>query len=86
MPIFSSKRYPDVTRYITTYKFKGTLKKIQLVSNIWGMGPSPNRNEEAEQRLIVTADGKVSLSRYNFNDKLIERRCFQFRKKQLRLL
>lgn len=49
-------------------RFTGVLKKIQLVSCDCGFGPMPGPDEEAEQRLTLTADGRVWLSRYRFGE------------------
>lgn len=38
--------------------------KIQLTSNNIGYGPPPNYDDEVEQRLTLTADGKVWFSSY----------------------
>lgn len=46
--------------------FQGTLQKIHLVSNCVGYGPCPEPDDEVEQHLTITADGKVWLSRYRF--------------------
>lgn len=46
--------------------FKGKLQKFQLVSNSIDYGPCPNIEDEVEQRLTITANGRVWLSRYRF--------------------
>lgn len=42
------------------------LQKIQLTSNSIGYGPWPDPDEEVEQRLTITANGRIWLSRYRF--------------------
>lgn len=59
-----------------TPKFKGTLRKIQLVSNNIWFGPIPDPQDEIEQRLTIMADGRVWISRYRLNFELIEKRSF----------
>lgn len=44
--------------------FVGTPKKIRLVSNNFGYGPWPEADEEIEQRLTVTSEGRVWFSGY----------------------
>ena len=44
--------------------FRGKLQKMRLVANNMGYGPLPPPDEEVEQRLTVTANGKVWLSRW----------------------
>lgn len=46
--------------------FEGTLQKIQLRSNSICYGPCPEPEDEVEQHLTITADGRVRLSRYRF--------------------
>ena len=46
--------------------FEGTLQKIRLVSNSICYGPCPEPDDEVEQRLTITSEGKVWLSRYRF--------------------
>lgn len=47
--------------------FEGTLRKIQLVSDIGGFFfRFPDDEDDDEQRLTITADGRVWLSRYQF--------------------
>lgn len=45
-------------------KFVGTPKTIRLVSNNFGYGPWPEADEEIEQRLTVTSEGRVWFSGY----------------------
>lgn len=40
--------------------------KIQLISNNIGYGPPPNSDDEVEQRLTLTADGRVWFSTYAY--------------------
>ncbi len=47
-------------------RFHGRLTKIRLTSNNLGFGPCPEPEDEIEQRLTVTAGGRVWLSRYLF--------------------
>ena len=44
--------------------FVGTPKKIRLVSNNFGYGPWPEADEEIEQRLTITSEGRVWFSGY----------------------
>ncbi|MDE7360430.1 MAG: hypothetical protein K2N38_00675 [Oscillospiraceae bacterium] len=71
-----SKIRIDLTEYKIIHKFKDTLRKIQLVSNNICFGPIPDPKDEVEQRLTITADGRVWLSRYRFSSELIEKRSF----------
>lgn len=48
--------------------FHGELQKIRLIANNMGYGPLPAPDEEVEQRLTMTREGKVWLSRYSFHD------------------
>lgn len=48
------------------FPFKGTLKKIRIVSNNICFGPMPEPNEEVEQRLTINSEGRVWFSGYNF--------------------
>ena len=41
--------------------FEGTLQKIRLVSNSICYGPCPEPDDEVEQRLTITSEGKVWL-------------------------
>lgn len=42
------------------------LKKMRLISNNVCYGPCPEENEEVEQHLTISSDGRVWFSRYNF--------------------
>ncbi len=48
-------------------QFEGTLKKIQLITNIRSYFHIPEHDEEIEQRLTITSDGRVWISRYCFD-------------------
>ena len=48
--------------------FQGELQKIRLIANNMSYGPLPSPGEEVEQRLTMTREGKVWLSRYSFHD------------------
>lgn len=53
--------------------FHGELQKIRLIANNMGYGPLPAPDEEVEQRLTMTREGKVWLSRYSFHDTMRNR-------------
>lgn len=80
--ITAFKRLIELTEDKHTQRFNGTLRKIQLASNNICFGPRPDPNDEVEQHLTITADGRVWLSRYRFgsNDfehhEFIEKRSF----------
>ncbi len=44
----------------------GQAVKIRLISNNIGYGPPPNYDDEVEQRLTLTADGRAWLSFYSY--------------------
>lgn len=71
-----SEKRIDMTEYKITHKFNGTLRKIRLVSNNICFGPLPDPKRKVEQRLTITADGRVWLSRYRLDSELIEKRSF----------
>ena len=48
--------------------FRGELQKMRLIANNMGYGPLPAPGEEVEQRLTLTANGKVWLSRFSYYD------------------
>lgn len=48
--------------------FEGKLQKIQLRTNILQLGFIPYKGREIEQRLTITADGKVWFSRYGYGE------------------
>lgn len=82
----SSKIHIDLTEYTTPYKFKGTLQKIRLVSNKICFWTIPLPDDEIEQRLTITADGRVWLSRYSIGSKLIEKLCFSISDKSVKTI
>ena len=51
---------------MSAFTFEGTLRKIQLISNNICYGPCPEPEDEIEQHLTITADGRVWFSRYRF--------------------
>ena len=50
--------------HMSAFIFKGTIQKMQLISNNLCFGSSPKPEDEIEQHLTITADGDVWLSRY----------------------
>lgn len=48
--------------------FHGKAKKIKIISNCMGYGPMPQPDDEAEQHLSITEDGRVFFSSYNYGD------------------
>jgi len=48
--------------------FRGIAKRVQIISNNLGFGPKPMPDEEVEERLTVTADGRVFFTAYLFGD------------------
>ena len=50
-------------------RFSGQLKRIQLISNNMCYGPCPEPEDEIEQRLTITEDGHIWLSRYCYGKK-----------------
>ncbi len=49
------------------FKFEGGLRRFQLMSNNIGYGPIPlPEGNEVEQRLTITSDGRMWLSRYRY--------------------
>lgn len=66
---------------MSAFTFEGTLRKIQLISNNICYGPCPESEDEIEQHLTITADGRVWFSRYRFGNpgsyrELIEKLTF----------
>lgn len=56
-----------LTAHEKQFRFKGKLRKLQLVSNNIGYGSIPlPREDEVEQRLTIVSDGRVWLSRYKY--------------------
>ena len=43
-----------------------SLRKMRLISNSLCYGPEPEPNDEIEQRLTITSNGRVWLSRYRY--------------------
>ncbi len=48
------------------FVFRGTLKKVHIISNIIGYGPMPKSDKEVEQHLTINDEGCVWFSGYNF--------------------
>lgn len=48
--------------------FKGTPKKIRIVSNGIGYGPCPKPEDIVEQHITINSDGRVWFSAYEFGD------------------
>lgn len=74
--------------------FQGELQKIRLIADNMAYGPLPSPGEEVEQRLTMTREGKVWLSRYSFHDTMhnslmtrkqfsVEKCCVEFSKQEL---
>ena len=63
--------------------FHGSPAKMKLVSNRVGYGPCPEPSDETEQRIVIDATGKVSVSRYlngpGFGDRPVRRNTKRFR-------
>ena len=49
-------------------RFSGQLTKIQLISNNMSYGPRPRPEDEIEQHLTITANGRVWISRYIYGE------------------
>ncbi|MBQ9364482.1 MAG: hypothetical protein IJT82_01790 [Schwartzia sp.] len=53
--------------YKKQFRFRGELRKLQLISNNIGFGPIPLPSDiEVEQRLTIISGGRVWLSRYRY--------------------
>lgn len=52
--------------------FQGKLKKVKIVSNNICYGPCPNPGDEVEQHLTISSDGEALLTRYSYNEEIIE--------------
>lgn len=52
---------------------KNMPRKISLYSNDCGFRPHTDLDEEIAQRLTITCDGRVYITRYNFDDKIISK-------------
>ena len=68
------------------FLFYGKLKKLQLTSNSICYGPCPEPDDEVEQRIIISWDGRVWFSRYLYGTDrdgytLLERKQFRSRPK-----
>lgn len=48
---------------------KGTLKKFILTSNVFSYGPYPKEGEEVQQKLSISDNGSIWLTRYTFSRK-----------------
>lgn len=62
--------------------FQGEAKKIRIISNNVSYGPAPSLDEEVEQRLTLSRDGRVWFSGYNFDygiDHYTRERKLQFK-------
>ena len=46
------------------HMFKGSVRKIRIISNNVSYGPPPEPDEEVEQRLTINAEGRVWFSAY----------------------
>lgn len=53
---------------VSGFVFKGTLKKAKLISNSLCYGPCPMPDDEIEQRLTLTDDGRLFFTRYNYGN------------------
>ena len=49
-------------------EFRGVAKKARIISNRIGYGPMPEPSDDAEQRMTITADGRVWLTSYAYGD------------------
>lgn len=52
----------------TTFIFTGTAQKLQIISNNICYGPRPKPDDEIEQQLTITADGRIFFSAYAYGD------------------
>lgn len=59
------------------YRFEGTLKKLRIESDNVCYGPAPMPDDETHQHLTINADGGVWLSRYSFDNGIIEKTNFK---------
>lgn len=61
--------------------FSGTVKKLRIVSNYICYGPCPQQDDEVEQHLSITANGRVFFSSYTYGngDKYIKSRSKNFK-------
>ena len=67
---YSSSEDSNDTKHEEELKplFEGQLKKLQLISNRICYGPCPESDDEVEQHLTITANGRVWFSRYCFGE------------------
>ena len=67
---YSSSEDSNDTKHEEELKplFEGQLKKLQLTSNRICYGPCPEPDDEVEQHLTITANGRVWFSRYCFGE------------------
>lgn len=47
------------------------LRKIKLISNSICYGPSPDFDDEVEQRLSISSEGRIALTAYNYGGERI---------------
>lgn len=52
----------------TPFLFAGSAKKVKIISNNICYGPCPAPDDEVEQHLSITADGRVFFSAYTYGD------------------
>ena len=48
--------------------FQGELNKIRIISNNIAYGPAPEADDEVEQHITISGDGRVWFSAYNYGD------------------
>lgn len=73
---FSANEMVDANKVFKNYSFfkenpfifKGTLKKVRIVSNNVCYGPMPEPDVEVEQHLTINHEGRVWFSGYNFGN------------------
>lgn len=79
---FERLAYLAETNDVYPLPFQGEAKKIRIISNNVSYGPAPSPDEEVEQRLTLSSDGRVWFSGYNFDygiDHYTIGRKFQFK-------
>lgn len=54
------------TQEESPFTFKGTLKRIRIISNNICFGPAPFPDDEVEQRFSITSGGGIWLTRYRY--------------------
>lgn len=62
-------------------RFKGTVKKARLISNSSCYGPCPMPDDEIEQRLTITDDGRLFFTSYNYGSGEKYTKAKEYRKK-----